>query len=263
MNRIEELFKKKRNKILNLYCTAGFPRLEDTLTVMAAFGKNGADMIELGMPYSDPLADGPVIQHSNAIALQNGMTIKRLFEQLKGFRRSPAQGGVGEVIPVLLMGYMNPVLQYGFEKFCADASAVGVDGLILPDLPEYEFETEYGAVTKKYGLDFVFLVTPETSEERVRKLDALSNGFLYAVSSSSTTGKDQNMSDVKVYLQKLNDLKLKNPVLVGFGIKDKQTFETVCEIANGSIIATAFIKVLENDIDIERVTKKFLNEIIS
>jgi tryptophan synthase alpha chain len=158
---------------------------------------------------------------------------------------------------------MNPVLQYGFEKFCADASAVGVDGLILPDLPEYEFETEYGAVTKKYGLDFVFLVTPETSEERVQKLDALSSGFLYAVSSSSTTGRDQNMTEVKAYLQKIKNLKLKNPVLVGFGIKDKQTFEAACENANGAIIATAFIRALENDTDVERVTKKFLNEIIS
>jgi tryptophan synthase alpha chain len=172
-------------------------------------------------------------------------------------------GGIGETIPVLLMGYMNPVLQYGFEKFCADASAVGVDGLILPDLPEYEFETEYGAVIKKYGLDFVFLVTPETSEERVKKLDALSNGFLYAVSSSSTTGRDKNMTDVTVYLQKIKKFKLKNPVLVGFGIKDKQTFEAVCQNANGAIIATAFIKALENDNDIERVTKKFINEIIS
>ena len=259
MSRIEELFKKKQNKILNVYCTAGFPRLEDTLTVMAALEESGADMIELGMPYSDPLADGPVIQHSNTIALQNGMTIKKLFEQLKDFRKRK----FGEVIPVLLMGYMNPILQYGFEKFCADASAVGIDGLILPDLPEYEYETEYGAITKKYGLDFVFLVTPETSEERVKKLDALSNGFLYAVSSSSTTGRDKNMTDVKTYLQKLKNLKLKNPVLVGFGIKDKQTFETACENANGAIIGTAFIKALENDNDIEGVTKKFLNEIIS
>ena len=158
---------------------------------------------------------------------------------------------------------MNPILQYGFEKFCADASAVGVDGLILPDLPEYEFETEYGAITKKYGLDFVFLVVPETSEERVKKLDALSNGFLYAVSSSSTTGRDKNMTDVKIYLQKLKNFKLKNPVLVGFGIKDKQTFETACENANGAIIATAFIKALENDNDIEGATKKFLAGIIS
>ena len=239
-----------------MYCTAGFPSLEDTLTVMAALEKSGADMIELGMPYSDPLADGPVIQHSNTIALQNGMTIKKLFGQLKNFRKEVS-------VPVLLMGYMNPILQYGFEKFCADASAVGVDGLILPDLPEYEYETEYGAVTKKYGLDFVFLVTPETSEERVKKLDALSSGFLYAVSSSSTTGRDQNMIEVKAYLKKIKNLKLKNPVLVGFGIKDKQTFEAACENANGAIIATAFIKALENDTDVERVTKKFLNEIIS
>src|SRR6185295_8838962 len=218
MNRIEELFKKKRNNILNVYCTAGFPRLEDTLAVMAALEKGGADTIELGMPYSDPLADGPVIQHSSTIALQNGMTIKKLFEQLRDFRKEIS-------VPVLLMGYMNPILQYGFEKFCAEASAVGIDGLILPDLPEYEFETEYGAIIKKHGLDFIFLVTPETSEERIKILDELSTGFLYAVSSSSTTGSDKNMTDVKSYLQKLKSLNLSNPVLVGFGIKDKTTFE--------------------------------------
>ncbi len=256
MNRIEELFKRKQNKILSVYCTAGFPRLEDTVTVMTALEKNGADIIELGMPYSDPLADGPVIQHSNTIALKNGMTLKKLFEQLKEFRTKVS-------IPVLLMGYMNPILQYGFEKFCADASAVGVDGLTLPDLPEYEFETEYGAIIKKYGLDFVFLVTPETSDERVRRLDHLSNGFLYAVSSSSTTGKDKNMTDVKTYVQRIKNLNLKNPVLVGFGIKDKQTFDAACINANGAIIGTAFIKALENDTDAERATKKFLNEIIS
>jgi len=256
MNRIEELFKKKQTKILNVYCTAGFPQLEDTLTVMRALEKEGADIIELGMPFSDPLADGPVIQHSSTIALQNGMTIKKLFEQLLDFRKEIS-------VPVLLMGYMNPILQYGFEKFCAEASAVGIDGLILPDLPEHEFETEYGAIIKKYGLNFVFLVTPETSEERVKKLDALSTGFLYAVSSSSTTGKDKNMNDVKGYLQKLKNLKLKNPVFVGFGIKDKQTFETACENANGAFIGTAFIKALENDNDVERATKKFVNEIIS
>jgi len=256
MTRIEELFKKKQTKILNVYCTAGFPQLEDTLTVIRALEKEGADVIELGMPYSDPLADGPVIQHSSTIALQNGMTIKKLFEQLLDFRKEIS-------VPVLLMGYMNPILQYGFEKFCAEASAVGIDGLILPDLPEHEFETEYGAIIKKYGLNFVFLVTPETSEERVKKLDALSTGFLYAVSSSSTTGKDKNMNDVKGYLQKLKNLKLKNPVFVGFGIKDKQTFETACENANGAFIGTAFIKALENDNDVERATKKFVNEIIS
>src|SRR5216117_755855 len=153
MKRLTELFKKKQEKVLSVYFTAGFPHLGDTLTVLKTLQENGADMIELGMPYSDPLADGPVIQHSSNIALANGMTIKKLFEQLKDFRKSPSLGGVGEALPVILMGNMNPVLQYGFEKFCKDATAVGIDGLILPDLPEYEFETEYGAIIKKYGLD--------------------------------------------------------------------------------------------------------------
>jgi len=256
MTRIEELFKKKQHTILNVYCTAGFPQLEDTLTVMRALEESGADMIELGMPYSDPLADGPVIQHSSTVALQNGMTIKKLFDQLKNFRKEVS-------IPVLLMGYMNPILQYGFEKFCADASALGIDGLTLPDLPEHEYETEYGVIIKKYGLDFVFLVTPETSDERVRRLDKLSSGFLYAVSSSSTTGKDKDMANVKTYLQRIKKLNLKNPVLVGFGIKDKKTFEDACENANGAVIGTAFIKALESDTNVERATKKFLQEIIS
>jgi tryptophan synthase alpha chain len=256
MSRIEKLFTKKRDKVLSVYCTAGFPELENTLTVMKALEGNGVDMIELGMPYSDPLADGPVIQHSNTIALQNGMTIKKLFEQLKDFRKEVS-------VPVLMMGYMNPILQYGFEKFCADAAGNGVDGLILPDLPEYEYETEYGAVIKKYGLDFVFLVTPETSEKRIKKLDQLSNGFLYAVASSSTTGRDKNMTDVKMYLKKLKNLNLRNPVIVGFGIKDKQTFEAACENANGAIIGTAYIKALEKNGDIEEVTKSFLKSIVS
>ena len=164
MNRIKNLFQKKTNNILNVYCTAGYPQLNSTTEVMKALQDHGADIIELGMPYSDPLADGPVIQQSSTIALANGMTIKKLFEQLKDFRKSIS-------IPVVLMGYMNPVLQYGFEKFCADASSVGIDGLILPDLPEHEFETEYGAIIKKHKLDFVFLVTPETSEERIKTLD--------------------------------------------------------------------------------------------
>jgi tryptophan synthase alpha chain len=266
MSRIEKLFQNPPSGdrgILSVYCTAGFPHLDDTLNVMKALQGNGADIIELGMPYSDPLADGPVIQHSSTIALQNGMTIKKLFEQLKDFRKSPAKGGIGEAMPVLLMGYMNPILQYGFEKFCDDAAVVGIDGLILPDLPEYEYETEYGTVIKKYGLDFVFLVTPETSEERVRKLDELSNGFLYAVSSSSTTGKDKNMADVKSYLQKIKNLKLKNPLLVGFGIKDKQSFEAACENANGAIIGTAFIKTLENTRNIDETTKEFLRSILN
>jgi tryptophan synthase alpha chain len=262
MNRIEELFKRKKERILNVYCTAGFPHLDSTLEVMKALQESGAGMIELGIPYSDPLADGPVIQQSNSVALINGMTIKKLFEQLKDLRKSPSLGGVGEVIPVLLMGYMNPVLQYGFEKFCADAASVGVDGLILPDLPEYEFENEYAVIIKKYGLDFVFLVTPETSIERIEKFDALSSGFLYAVSSSSTTGSDKNMSEVEQYLEKLKGLQLRNPVLVGFGIKDKTTFELACNHASGAIIGSAYIKALEKSADIASDTRTFLTSIL-
>ncbi|HEX6180150.1 MAG TPA: tryptophan synthase subunit alpha, partial [Chitinophagaceae bacterium] len=217
--------------------------------------ENGADMIELGMPYSDPLADGPVIQASSTRALANGMTIVKLFDQLKHFRKQVH-------IPVILMGYMNPVLQYGFEKFCANAKAVGIDGLILPDLPVYEYETEYGATIQKHGLDFIFLVTPETSDERIKKLDALSSGFLYAVSSSSTTGKDKNMTDVSAYLKRLQNLKLKNPVIVGFGIKDKNTFEAACSYANGAIIGTAYIRALEHSKDVAGDTKQFLSTLV-
>jgi len=263
MSRIAELFKRKSKDILSVYCTAGYPKLDDTLKVMCALQSNSVDMIELGMPYSDPLADGPVIQHSSTIALHNGMTIKKLFEQLKDFRKSPSFGGGGEVLPVLLMGYMNPILQYGFEKFCADAANVGIDGLILPDLPEYEFETEYGAIIKKYGLDFIFLVTPETSEERIKKLDELSTGFLYAVSSSSITGKDKDFSAVEKYLERLKCMNLKNQILVGFGIKDKLTFDAACAHANGAIIGTAFIKALENADEVEQATKEFIQSILS
>jgi tryptophan synthase alpha chain len=264
MSRIAELFKRKKERVVNIYCTAGYPQLDSTLKIMKALQDNGADMIELGMPYSDPLADGPIIQASSTIALTNGMTIKKLFEQLNDFRKSPPPTGGdlgGFTIPVILMGYMNPVLQYGFEKFCADAAAVGIDGLILPDLPEYEFETEYGSIIKKYGLDFIFLVTPETSEERIKKLDELSTGFLYAVSSSSTTGSDKNMTDVNIYLQKLKSLQLRNSILVGFGIKDKKTFDAACRYANGAIIGSAFVKALEGVKDEEVVVKQFLKSV--
>jgi tryptophan synthase alpha chain len=256
MNRLNELFQRKQNNILNVYCTAGYPQLDSTLAVMKALQDSGADIIELGMPYSDPLADGPVIQHSSSIALANGMTIEKLFGQLQDFRKQI-------YVPVILMGYMNPVLQYGFEKFCQHAAALPVDCLILPDLPEHEFESEYGPIMQRYGLDFVFLVTPETAEERIKKLDQLSTGFLYAVSSSSTTGSDKNMTDVSAYLKRLKSYKLKNPVLVGFGIKDKQTFEAACQHANGAIIGTAFIKALENTADISETTTSFIKNIIS
>ncbi len=256
MSRLHELFKHKSSRILNVYCTAGFPHADSTLPVMKALQDAGADIIELGMPYSDPLADGPVIQQSSGVALQNGMTIAKLFADLKDFRRDVS-------IPVILMGYLNPVLQYGFKRFCGDAAAVGIDGLILPDLPEYEYETIYGPVMKAHGLDMIFLVTPETSEDRVRRLDELSSGFLYAVSSSSTTGSGKKMDSVEAYLMRLKGYGLQNPVLVGFGIRDRETFDTACKHANGAIIGTAYIQQLEHSDEVEKATHDFLGSILT
>ncbi|CAN5465941.1 tryptophan synthase subunit alpha [soil metagenome] len=255
MNRLEELFQRKKEKVLNVYCTAGYPQLDSTVKVMKALQENGADLIELGMPYSDPLADGPIIQASGSKALENGMSIEVLFQQLKDFRKEI-------YVPVILMGYMNPVLQFGFEKFCQYCADAPIDGLILPDLPEHEYETEYGAIIQRYGLDFIFLVTPETSEERIKKLDSLSRGFLYAVSSSSITGSDQDFSAVETYLERLQKMNLKNPILLGFGIKDKHTFDMACNHANGAIIGSAYIKALENTTGVENSTKIFLDSIL-
>ena len=263
MRRLKKLFEKKQERILNVYCTAGYPQLDSTIDVMKALQTAGADIIELGIPYSDPLADGPVIQASSAKALQNGMTITILFEQLKDLRKSPSAGRDESRIPIILMGYLNPLLQYGFENFCAKASEAGIDGLIIPDLPIYEFENEYKKIVEKYRLDFIFLVTPETSEERIRKLDSLSSGFLYAVSSSSLTGSDKDFSQVEKYLQRLQTMKLENPVLVGFGIKDKESFESACRYANGAIIGSAYIKALENSADVNAATKSFLSSILN
>jgi tryptophan synthase alpha chain len=256
MSRLDNLFQQKSHRILNVYCTAGFPTLQSTVNIMKALQENGADLIELGMPYSDPLADGPVIQASSAKALHNGMTISTLFDQLKEFRKEIT-------VPVILMGYLNPLLQYGFERFCTKAAEVGIDGIIIPDIPMYEFEQEYSDIIKKQGLDFIFLVTPETSEERIKQLDKLSSGFLYAVSSSSITGSDKDFSPVETYLQKLQELKLKNPVLVGFGIKDKVTFNMACKYANGAIIGSAYIKTLSTNENVELATKEFLNGILN
>jgi tryptophan synthase alpha chain len=256
MSRIAELFKRKQERVLNVYCTAGYPQLDSTLTVMQALQSNGADLIELGMPYSDPLADGPVIQASSSKALQNGMTISKLFEQLNGFRKLIQ-------VPVVLMGYLNPLLQFGFEKFCAKAAEVGIDGLIIPDIPMYEFETEYKQVLQKYNLNFIFLITPETSKERILQLDSLSSGFLYAVSSSSITGVDKDFSPIETYLKQLKSLPLKNPVLVGFGIKDKASFDAASKYANGAIIGSAYIKTLEAGNDVEKDTKAFLQKVLA
>lgn len=257
-NRLQKIFEQEK-KILNVYFTAGYPELESTIPIMELLAKHGADIIELGMPYSDPLADGPVIQASSTIALGNGMSIEKLFEQLAAFRENSQLQNTG----VILMGYMNPILQYGFEAFCAKASAVGIDGLILPDLPEYEFEKIYGEIIKKYGLAFIFLITPETSEQRIRKLDELSSGFLYAVSSSSTTGSATNKEFVTAYLQRLATYKLSNPILVGFGIKDKESFTMAAEYTSGAIIGSAFIQALGTGKDINEIIPAFLNPIIT
>ena len=255
MSKLDLVFKEKSKRILNVYCTAGYPALDSTMKVMASLQKNGADIIELGMPYSDPLADGEVIQVSSIKALANGMNIAVLFDQIKDMRKSIS-------IPVILMGYMNPILQYGFEAFCKKAKEVGIDGLILPDLPLFEFEDSYGKIITENNLDFIFLVTPETPEQRVKKLDSLSNGFLYAVSSSATTGKDKDFNLVSQYLQKLQAMRLKNPILVGFGIKDKATFDAATVHTQGAIIGSAYIQVLSKGGDIETSTGQFLNSVL-
>ena len=255
MSNLELVFKEKSKRILNVYCTAGYPSLDSTMKVMTSLQKNGADIIELGMPYSDPLADGEVIQVSSIKALANGMNIAVLFDQIKDMRKSIS-------IPVILMGYMNPILQYGFENFCKKAKAVGVDGLILPDLPLFEFEQSYGKIITENNLDFIFLVTPETPVDRIKKLDSLSNGFLYAVSSSATTGKDKDFNLVAQYLQKLQAMQLKNPILVGFGIKDKATFDAATVHTQGAIIGSAYIQQLTKGGDIETTTSQFLNSVL-
>ena len=255
MSKLELVFKEKSKRVLNVYCTAGYPSLDSTMKVMGSLQKNGADIIELGMPYSDPLADGEVIQVSSIKALANGMNIAVLFDQIKDMRKSIS-------IPVILMGYMNPILQYGFENFCKKAKEVGVDGLILPDLPLFEFEQSYGKIITENNLDFIFLVTPETPVDRIKKLDSLSNGFLYAVSSSATTGKDKDFNVVAQYLQKLQAMQLKNPILVGFGIKDKATFDAATLHTQGAIIGSAYIQQLTKGGIIETNTSQFLNSIL-
>lgn len=256
MSRLKQLFNQKSTRVLNVYCTAGYPTLDSTLLVMQSLQENGADIIELGMPYSDPLADGEVIQSSSLLAIENGMTIELLFEQLAEMRTKIH-------IPVILMGYMNPILQYGFELFCKKAKEVGIDGLILPDLPLYEFENIFGKHINENELDFIFLVTPETSEQRIYKLASLSNGFLYAVSSSATTGKDKDFNKVAMYLQKLQSLQLSHPILVGFGIKNKETFDAVCQYSNGAIIGSAYIDALSKEGTIENNTKNFLQSVLN
>lgn len=254
MNKLDDLFARKKHNILNIYFTAGYPKLESTNDIILALQDAGTDIIELGIPYSDPIADGPVIQLSNMTALSNGIGIKKIFQQL-GLIKANLK------VPLVLMGYLNPILQYGIENFCKDAANCGVSGLILPDLPMQEFTKIYQPTFKKYNLHFIFLVTPETSEERILKADKLSTGFLYAVSSSSTTGQDNPNYTHTGYFTRLMDMKLKNPFLIGFGIKDKTSFDTACQFAAGAIIGSAFITALGKGEDIKRLTLDFVENI--
>ena len=256
MNRIDKLFELKKDPVLSVYYTAGFPNLNSTLEVMKALQDSGAEMVEIGMPYSDPLADGPVIQKSNRVALKNGMSIPVLFEQLKTFRDHIK-------IPVILMGYLNPVLQFGIKEFCMAATAVGIDGIIFPDLPVNEFGNGYQQIFYETNQHFIFLITPETSEERIRKIDSLSSGFIYAVSSSSTTGNHKDLENQEAYFRKLKEMKLRNPFLIGFGIKDKESFLIATKHSRGAIIGTAFIRALEGSEDIGKSTKEFLKTVLT
>lgn len=241
MNRINKLFREKASNICSIYYTAGFPGLGDTLLIAEELEQAGADMLEIGFPYSDPVADGPVIQASSKQALDNGMDLKTLFNQLKELRSRVN-------IPVLLMGYVNPVLQFGVENFCKACDEAGVDGCIIPDLPMAEYEEHYQDIFKKYNLSNIFLITPQTSEERIHKIDDLSTGFIYLLSSSSTTGKNLQVSQqTEDYFARIAGMKLRNPTMIGFGISSKETFDKACQFANGAIIGTAFVKALSED----------------
>lgn len=240
-------------KKLNIYFTAGIPNVNDMPKIAEMIQNSGADMMEIGIPYSDPVADGPTIQEAHGLALKNGMSIELLFQQLAEIKDSVR-------IPKVLMGYLNPVLQFGFDTFCENCQKVGVSGLIIPDLPPIEFERKYQAILSKYNLNFSFLVTPETSDERITYLDSLSSGFLYAVSSSSTTGNENAQLINDSYLKRLANLPLKNPVFIGFGIKNKTDFESVTEKAAGGIIGTAFVKTLFEDSSLEK-SQEFIHSI--
>ena len=237
MNRINQKLSEDK-KLLSIYFTAGYPALEDTAQIIQNLEKSGVDMIEIGLPFSDPLADGPTIQESSTIALKNGMTSKLLFEQLKDIRKTVS-------IPLIIMGYFNPMMQYGVEAFCAKCQEIGVDGLIIPDLPVEEYHNQYQTIFEKYGLINVFLITPQTSEKRIRFIDSVSNGFIYMVSSASVTGGIGGFGNTQeTYFKRISELSLKAPQIVGFGIKDAETFKQATKTGKGAIIGSAFIKHL-------------------
>jgi tryptophan synthase alpha chain len=256
MNRIDKLFHHKQKNILSIYFTAGHPRLDSTTEIIKALANEGVDLIEIGIPFSDPVADGPVIQQSSQVALENGMSLKLLFDQLKNIRQSVD-------IPLILMGYLNPVLQFGIEPFCKKCSEIGIDGTILPDLPLDIYLEEYKPVYEKYGIYNIFLATPQTSDERYRQLDANSGGFLYMVAASSITGARKKFEKYQLeYFIRIKKLQLKLPRLIGFGISSKETFETACKYANGAIIGSAFVKALEQKGDLKENIREFLRTVI-
>lgn len=239
-NRINDKLKEDK-KLLSIYFSAGYPNLNDTKTIIESLENSGVDMIEIGLPFSDPLADGPTIQESSQIALQNGMTTTVLFQQLENIRETVK-------IPLLIMGYFNPILQYGVEDFCKKCAEIGIDGLIIPDLPVDIYIENYQTTFERYNLINVFLITPQTSEDRIRYIDSVSNGFIYMVSSSSVTGNQENFGESQInYFERIANMKLKNPQLVGFGISDKTTFNQATKCAKGAIIGSAFIKFLKEN----------------
>ncbi|WP_270089547.1 tryptophan synthase subunit alpha [Sphingobacterium sp. SYP-B4668] len=239
--------------LLSIYYTAGYPTLDSTLDIAEKLEQAGVDFLEIGFPYSDPVADGPTIQHSSEVALKNGMTLHVLFEQLADLRKRVN-------IPVYLMGYFNPVLQYGIENFCKACQRVGVNGIIVPDLPMYEYEELYKDIFSKYGISNIFLVTPQTSEDRIRKIDELSTNFIYLLSSNATTGKRLDIDDSTVYFERIQRMKLKNPLVIGFGISNKQTFAQATQYARGAIIGSAFVKLLATDDYMEKISD-FIHQI--
>ncbi|EMR00751.1 tryptophan synthase subunit alpha [Cesiribacter andamanensis] len=254
-NRLDQLFQQKQERILNVYFTAGYPQQGSTVPVLKALQKAGADIVEIGIPYSDPVADGPTIQASNQHALEGGMTMKRLFEQLKEIRNEVS-------LPLVLMGYFNPVLQYGVERFCQACAEVGIDGLILPDLPMYEYREVYQPIFQQYGLHNIFLISPQTSPERVREIDEHSSGFIYMVSSASITGARRDITDEQIrYFERINSMQLQRPRLIGFGISNRQTFEQACQHAQGAIIGSAFINLLGQSQDLEQDIIEFVSAI--
>ncbi|MEJ2113354.1 MAG: tryptophan synthase subunit alpha [Flavobacteriaceae bacterium] len=240
MNRINQKLEEKK-KLLSIYFTAGYPNLDDSVTIIQNLEQSGVDMIEIGLPFSDPLADGPTIQESSTQALRNGMTSEILFNQLKDIRKSVS-------IPLILMGYFNPILQYGVEDFCKKCQYIGIDGLIIPDLPVDVYSENYKAIFEKYGLINVFLITPQTSAERIKFIDSISNGFIYMVSSASTTGAITGFDEEQLnYFKRISDMNLKNPQIVGFGISNSETFQQATKYSKGAIIGSAFIKFISNN----------------